>query len=491
MEVENVFIPVILSGGTGTRLWPVSREMHPKPFIHLSDGQSLLQKTINRVIKIKNIPEVLTVTNRELYFKTKDEYAILTQFQEKISYMLEPFGRNTAPAIALSALYALDKYGPESVLLVLPADHVIQEQSLFDNVIAEAYELAKQNKIVLLGIKPSAPETQFGYIKYEKCTQKSLYGNIYKVAEFTEKPNKKTAERYILSNQYLWNSGIFCFKVETILSEFKRLIPDLLANIEMCWQASKDNKSYSNTIEIDEKTFGAVESCSIDYAIMEKAENVVVIPCNFTWSDLGSWDSMSKLIPPDHLTGNQTIGDAILIDSTNSFIQSQDRLVAGLGINNLMIVDTPDAILVSHRDYAQEVKKIVDVLKNKDHQSYKNHLTFYRPWGASITLEENEYFKVKRLVVKPGASLSLQMHYHRSEHWIVVSGTAKVTNGVLTLILNINESTFIPAEYPHRLENIGLNDLVIIEVQTGSYFGEDDIVRFEDIYGRVPEKHTV
>jgi mannose-1-phosphate guanylyltransferase/mannose-6-phosphate isomerase len=479
-----LLIPVILSGGAGTRLWPVSREMHPKPFIRLSDGESLLQKTLHRVKKFKDVAEVLTVTNRELYFKTKDEYSILSECEKETRFLLEPFGRNTAPAIGMAALHVLEKYGPESVLLILPADHLIEQLDIFNRVVTQAYGIAKHNKIVTFGIKPISPETRFGYIKLAMSgAEMDFYNEGVRAEKFVEKPTQKMAENYIASGHYLWNSGMFCFKAETILSQFKILEPSVYEGINDCWKASIKKNSYRDAIEIDPITFEAIPNRSIDYAIMEKAEDIIVIPCDFQWTDIGSWNAISELINPD-AAGNHTVGDTLVIDSTNSFIQSNDRLVAALGVDNLMIVDTPDALLVANREYSQDVRKIVDELKKNNHSSYKNHLTVFRPWGKYTILEESEHFKIKRIVVKPHASLSLQMHYHRSEHWVVVSGVAKVTNGK-TCILNTNESFFIPAGVKHRLENPGLLDLVLIEIQTGEYLGEDDIVRFDDKYGRV------
>ena len=481
-------IPVILSGGAGTRLWPVSRELHPKPFIRLQDGQSLLQKTLGRVVKLTEIPEVLTVTNRELYFKTKDEYSIFNEYAEKFRFLLEPFGRNTLPAIGLAAFYALEKYGQESVLFILPADHLIEQQDLFNKVLKQAYQIAKEDKLVTFGIKPILPETRFGYIRLAPSTDDPVMsGARFKAEEFIEKPSQQLADQYLASGQYLWNSGMFCFKAETILSQIKLLEPHIFQTVSDCWNASFPKKSVMDAIEIDANTFDTMVDRSIDYAIMEKSQDVVVIPCDFNWTDVGTWNAISQLIPPDN-DGNQTAGEALLIDSTHSFVQSNDRLVAVLGVDNLMVIDTPDALLVANRNFSEDVKKIVTELKKKNHHAYKNHRTIFRPWGTYTTLEESKYFKIKRIVVKPHASLSLQMHYHRSEHWVVVSGVAKVTNDIDTLILNTNESTFIPVGKRHRLENPGLLDLVLIEIQTGEYLDEDDIVRFDDIYGRKQEK---
>ena len=475
-----MIIPVILSGGTGTRLWPVSRETHSKPFIRLSDGESLLLKTRKRVNHLQAVPEVLTITNREYYFKTKDEYAILGDTLGNNCFLLEPVGRNTAAAIAMAAWYILDKYGADNILLVLPADHLIEQQEIFDRVVKQAYEMAKENKLITFGIKPTSPETGFGYIKLADTSQNQY---VCKVEKFIEKPSLQSAEQYCASELYLWNSGMFCFKADTILAQLETFAPAIFAAASACWKASKKKDFQSDKIEMDTQTFQKIPDLSIDYAVMEKAQDIFVVPCDFNWTDIGSWLAVSKLVAPDDL-GNRTVGETLLIDSTNSFIQSNQRLIATLGIKNLIIIDTPDALLVADSDRSQDVKKIVDQLKLKNHVSYKNHLTVFRPWGSYTTLEEGERFKIKRIVVKPRESLSLQMHFHRSEHWVVVSGVAKVTKDAESLILNINESTFVPAGSQHRLENPGLVDLVLIEIQTGEYLAEDDIVRFDDKYGR-------
>jgi mannose-1-phosphate guanylyltransferase len=480
-----LIIPVILSGGAGTRLWPVSREMHPKPFMRLADGASLLQKSYNRVATLGSINEILTVTNREYYFKTKDEYAELPYPTLKNAFLLEPFGRNTAPAIGMAAFYLLEKYGPDSVMLVLPADHLIEQQAVFHQAVQLATELASAGQLVTFGIKPTSPEVGFGYIK---CGDALDNINARRVAQFVEKPTRDVAEQYLASGNYLWNSGLFCFKAETILAQLALLAPDIFSAVKACWDASTQNQELPDALEIDAKTFSTVTDLSIDYAVMEKADSVAVIPCDFGWNDIGSWNAVGELVEPD-ASGNRVIGAALLVDSKNLFVQSEERLVAAVGVDDLVVVDTTDALLIANRNCVQDVKKIVNQLKSTNHESYKLHRTVCRPWGTYTILEEGEQFKIKRIVVKPGASLSLQMHHHRSEHWIVVSGVASVTNGEKTFTLNINESTFIPAEHQHRLENPGSVDLILIEVQTGTYLGEDDIVRFNDKYGRVREKN--
>ena len=473
-------IPTILCGGAGSRLWPVSRELHPKPFIRLADGQSLLQKAWIRGAILPDVTEVLTVTNRELFFKTEDEYREVANAAPAglpNSYILEPFGRNTAPAIAAAAIQIAATHGEDTLMLVLAADHLIANQKAFAQAVAQATQLAQQGKLVTFGIQPEAPETGYGYIEAD--------GN--KVIRFVEKPNLEKAREYVTSGRYLWNSGMFCFSAGAMLREMELHCPKILAATRECLTQSR--KSMGNgfiQVDLTPETFDRVPDDSIDYAVMEKSKNVAVVPCDIGWSDIGSWSALGDLTVAD-AEGNRIEGETMLHDVSNCYIQSHERIVGAVGINNLIIIDTPDAILVADRNRAQDVKFLYSSLKAKGHEAHKLHRTVHRPWGTYTVLEDSTRFKIKRIEVKPGGKLSLQMHHHRSEHWVVVSGMAKVTNGENEILVNTNESTYIPAGHKHRLENEGVVPLVMIEVQSGEYLGEDDIVRFDDQYGRVAQ----
>ena len=471
-----VLIPTILCGGAGSRLWPVSREQHPKPFIRLADNQSLLQKAFIRGAFLPDVTEVMTVTNREFFFKTEDEFREINASRLATSFVLEPFGRNTAPAVAAAVLFAAEKHGDDALLLVLPADHLIADQGAFSQAVAEAVKLAQAGKIVTFGIRPEAPDTGYGYIEAE--------GNH--VVRFVEKPPLETAKAYVESGRYLWNSGMFCFNVGAMRREMEAHCPDVLSATAACIKQSRlaQGKGFSQ-LELSAETFAQVPDVSIDYAVMEKSNQVAVVPCSIGWSDIGSWAALGDLATPDS-QGNRIEGGAILHNVTNCYIQSNQRVVGAVGVSNLLIIDTPDALLIANRDCAQEVKHIYTALKVQGHEAYKLHRTVHRPWGTYTVIEESSRFKIKRVEVKPGASLSLQMHHHRSEHWIVVSGMAKVTNGEREFFVSTNESTYIPAGHKHRVVNSGLVNLVMIEVQSGEYLGEDDITRFDDIYGRAP-----
>lgn len=451
----------------------------------LADGESLLLKTYRRAAAVAQAlghpkSEIVTVTNRDYYFMSKDVFAA-TQPSHSCtgSFLLEPVGRNTAPAIALAAHHIADKHGPDALMLVLAADHLITDQARFGTAVADAAALASQGHLVTFGIVPTGPETGFGYIEAG-----APLSNGKKVARFIEKPSVEKAQSYIAAGNFFWNSGMFCFSAGALLEQLARHAPDVDASTTACWEQIKACQGPTDTmLEIPAELFSAVPDISIDYAVMERSESVAMVPSDFGWSDIGSWSAVQALVAPD-AANNRAVGDAIFVDTHNTFAQSEDRLVATVGVSDLMIIDTPDALLVAHPDKAQDVKKIVAQLKRQQHNAYKLHRTVARPWGTYTVLEEGPRFKIKRIEVKPGASLSLQMHHHRSEHWIVVSGVAMVVNGEQELFVGTNESTYIPAGHKHRLENPGVLDLVMIEVQSGDYLGEDDIVRFEDNYGR-------
>ena len=467
-------IPVILSGGAGSRLWPVSRLQHPKPFIRLQDGQSLLQKAFIRATGLKNVDSLITVTNRDFFFKTEDEFGEVSHSKTFVSYILEPFGRNTAPAIAAAAITAFEEHGADAVLLVLAADHLISNQAAFQQAVIQATELALQGKLVTFGIQPHSPDTGFGYIEAE--------GNT--VLRFVEKPSLERAKEYIASCRFLWNSGMFCFTAGAVLNEMRQHCPDILSSTESCIKHSRAAKGENfSQLELDGESFINVPDDSIDYALMEKSGQVAVVPCDIGWSDIGSWLALGDLQSPDE-NGNRIQGEAETHNTYNCTIHSQNRMVGTVGVSNLVIVDTPDALLVANKANSQDIKHLYTALKSKGHDSHKLHQTVHRPWGTYSVLEEGAGFKIKRIEVKPGASLSLQMHNHRSEHWVVVAGVAKVINGEREIDILVNESTFIPAGHQHRLTNPGQDVCVLIEVQTGGYLGEDDIVRLQDNYGR-------
>lgn len=473
-----MLIPVILSGGAGTRLWPVSREAHPKPFIRLPDGQSLLQKTYLRATGLADVAEVLTVTGRDYYFMTRDEFSACrgTAAAVPARFLLEPCGRNTAPAIALAALCAEAAHGGAATLLVLPADHLILDAAAFAAAVGVAQGLAAAGHLVTFGITPTAAETGFGYIEAGEAL-----GGGRAVLRFVEKPDAARAAAYLAGGRHFWNSGMFCFRADALLAAMAAACPEVLAAARACWQATAPGGGAM--IEFDRAAFSAQPDISIDYALMERARGVAVVPCDPGWSDIGSWNALGNLVAPD-AAGNRILGEAIVIDARNTFVQSEHHLVAAVGVDDLFVVDTPDAVLVVHKDRTQEVRRVVAQLKQRGHEAYRLHRTVFRPWGTYTVLEEGPGFKIKRIEVKPGASLSLQLHRHRSEHWVVVSGQAKVTNGGREYQVEANASTYVAVATPHRLENPGAEDLVIIEVQSGAYLGEDDIVRLDDVYGR-------
>jgi len=476
-QLEHPLIPVILCGGAGSRLWPLSREQHPKPFIKMLDGLSLLQKTYLRASRLAGVKEIVTMTNRELFFKAEDDYAILQQSDIFNTYILEPVGRNTAAAILSAALYASAEHGPNANILILPADHLIQDEQAFQAAVLSAQILTSEQKLVTFGIQPEYPETGFGYIEAEEN----------QVLRFIEKPTFSRAQEFIACGNFYWNSGMFCFPVGLLIAQMQTLAPDIFkTTMAVFQQARLARGEHFLQIELGAE-FANVPENSIDYALMEPlsaTELVAVVPSSMGWSDIGSWNALSELVEADE-DKNRIVGDVYLEDSTNVYIHAEERMVGAVGLQDLIIVDTPDALLVVHKDKAQSVKAIYNHLKAKAHQVYKVHRTVHRPWGTYTILEEGPGFKIKRIEVKSGASLSLQMHYHRSEHWVVVSGMAKIVNGDDEFLIHTNQSTYIPAGHKHRLHNPGKVPLVMIEVQSGHYLEEDDIVRYEDVYGRV------
>ncbi len=469
-----MIIPVILSGGVGARLWPLSREAHPKPFIKLDDGQSLLQKTYQRAIDVSHTDEVITVTNRDLFFYTKDEFDAVQAPVKQNTFLLEPVGRNSTAAIAVAAHYAVAHYGAQCMLLVMPADHLIDDIDAFSQAISHAAELAKQDKLVTFGIKPTAPETGFGYIEAS--------GNA--VTRFVEKPDHQTAESYLAAGNFYWNAGIFCMKAEHFINELALHCPDIAAQASACIKAADHSQGDGwQQYELQLEAFEKIRDISVDYAVFEKSENLAIVPCDIGWSDIGSWTEFGALHKADQ-NRNHIKGNVLLKETHDCIIHGDDKLIATLGLSDLIIADTADALLITHKDHAQNVRAIVNEIKSRNDPSYKEFPTAHRPWGTYTVLQEGTGFKLKRIEVKPGASLSLQSHKHRSEHWIVVSGAAFIVNGSENFTLEANQSTYIPAGNKHRLENRGTELLTLIEVQCGHYLGEDDIIRYNDIYGR-------
>ncbi|GHU05214.1 mannose-1-phosphate guanylyltransferase/mannose-6-phosphate isomerase [Alphaproteobacteria bacterium] len=467
-------ISVILCGGSGSRLWPLSRERQPKPFVVLPDGQSLIQKSFLHAAGLPETEEILVIANKELHFKAAEELEA-SGIDRKVFYILEPFGRNTAPAIATAALEVRRRYGGETPLLILAADHLISNQKAFGDAVSQALDLVSKDMIVTFGVKPDRPETGFGYIEAEGS----------KVLRFVEKPDEETARSYLATGNFFWNAGIFGFKADVLLRELARYAPKLVTAVETCLASSRGQRADISVLELEASSFAAAPDISIDYALMEKSDRVAVTPCDIGWSDVGSWTAFCALNDADP-TGNHVQGRQVLLeDVENCDIRSGDRLVAVLGVEDLLIVDTPDAVLVAAKDRDNDVKSVYDRLKREGNEAYKFHNTVSRPWGSYTLLENGPRFKIKRLVIKPGEAISLQHHHHRSEHWVVVSGMAEVTHDDQTFFVNTNESTYIKAGHKHRMSNRGLIDLVVIEVQSGDYLGEDDIVRFEDNYGRI------
>ncbi len=475
-------IPVIISGGAGSRLWPVSRQSDPKPFLKLSDGKSLLQNTFSRSLNLgQSISSVITVTNEKLHFRMQNEYQQVNDTGVACDFILEPFGRNTAPAVLAAALFAKEHYDPEEILLILPADHLIGDLISFSKAVSDAVTMANDGYLVTFGINPEYPETGYGYIEANK--EQSI-GNGYAVKRFVEKPNIELATEYIESGNYQWNSGMFCGQVKTFLEEFQFHSPNVVTQVENCLAVSElSNLQKNKIVHLEPKTFIQAENISVDYALFEKTNKAAVIPCSIGWSDIGSWLSIAQTLPLDN-DGNAVIGENILHNTQNCLVYSTSRMVATVDVNDLVIVDTPDALLVANKNQTQDVKHIFERLKKVKHPTSDLHQTVHRPWGTYTVLEEGPFYKIKRIEVKPGQALSNQLHEQRSEHWVVVDGEATVIQDDKVIKLTTSQSTYIQASEKHRLMNASDKVLVIIEVQCGNYLGEDDILRFDDLYGR-------
>jgi len=470
-------IPVILSGGSGSRLWPLSRESYPKQFLPLTSNQSMLCETLQRLDGMAELDQPIVVCNEQHRFLVAEQLRGMQVTPQAI--VLEPEGRNTAPAVAIAALAALEQ-DSEALMLVLPADHVIDDIKVFHNSLGVASESARQGKLVTFGVVPTAPEMGYGYIKASEQYDVSQSVRALGVEQFVEKPNVATAESYLASGNYFWNSGMFMFKASCYLEELERHVPEMLS---LCKQAYNGATHDMDFVRLENDAFMQIKADSIDYAVMEKTDKVVVVPLDAGWNDIGSWSALADVAEPD-AQFNIVSGDVLIEDSQNCYVRSEYRLVAALGVDDLVVVETADAVLVASRDKAQEVKRIVERLKLDERSERLHHRRVFRPWGNYESIDEGERFLVKRIVVNPGASLSLQMHEHRAEHWVVVTGTAKVTRGEEVMELHEDESTYIPVGMKHRLENLTDVPLEIIEVQTGGYLGEDDIIRFDDVYGR-------
>ena len=471
-------IPVILCGGSGTRLWPLSRDSYPKQFLHLLENQSLFQATVKRLQGITD-ENPMAVTNDKHRFLVAEQ---LREINQEAEILLEPMGRNTAPAIAAAAIRAL-KNDSSPMLLVLPSDHHIEQVDVFSKAVQTGAQAADDGKLVTFGVVPTRAETGYGYIHAET---KPLYDKkqpVYAVNGFKEKPDPQTAEKYLSSGEYFWNSGMFLFRADRYLEELEKFAPEILAS---CQQAVDQGQDDLDFFRLDKNSFGNCPADSIDYAVMEKTNAACVVPLDAGWNDVGAWASLWDISPSDD-NDNVICGDVIAHDSTHCHIHSESRLVTALGVKNLVIVETSDAILVADKDAAQNVKEIVNELKNAQRSEGTLHREVYRPWGKYDSVDASERFQVKRITVNPGATLSLQKHHHRAEHWVVVTGTAEITCDDDIRILSENQSTFIPLGSVHRLRNPGKIPLELIEIQSGSYLGEDDIERYEDHYGRDKE----
>ncbi|MCF7821093.1 MAG: mannose-1-phosphate guanylyltransferase/mannose-6-phosphate isomerase [Mariprofundaceae bacterium] len=470
-ENSSHVIAVILAGGSGTRLWPLSRQQLPKQFLNLKGDETLLGGTISRLHPLISEEDVWVVTSEAL--ANGEAYAALSE----LNTILEPVGRNTAPAIAVAAALLMDRSDSDPVMLVLPADHLIQDVERFHDCLSRAMDAAEKGSLVTFGIEPTRPDTGFGYIQADRVGE----ADAFPVIRFAEKPDLETAESFLAEGGYYWNSGMFVWKASTILAEMKLHMPDLWPVLETMRAKWQEGEPWQEVIR---HGFTDMPSISIDYGVMEKSDRVVLVPCDIGWSDVGSWDAVYDISDHDE-NGNALAGDVLSFDCKNSLIRSESKLLAAVDLEDVIIVETPDAILLSRRGESQRVREIVDVIKARGSREHIEHRTVLRPWGSYTVLEDRvSGYKLKRIEVNPGSSLSLQSHKHRSEHWVVVSGTATVTRGEEVFTVSMNESTFIPIGTKHRLANHGEAALQIVEVQVGDYLGEDDIERFDDSYGR-------
>jgi len=480
--------PVIMAGGSGTRLWPLSRAGFPKQFLVLSGTTSLFQQAVERLQGLAD--DALAVNGPLVVGNEEHRFLVLDQLRdarvEAAAVLLEPLGRNTAPAVTLAALQALDgtPQGIDPVLVITSSDQTVTDAPAFTAAVRDAVHAAADGAIVILGITPTAPETGYGYIRTEDATA----GGARRVAQFVEKPDAATATRYLAEGGYFWNAGMFVLRASVWLAALERFRPDIAAACRTAWATrTNDENKNARFVRPDKTAFAAVPSESVDYAVMERCPGVLdirMVPLDAGWNDLGAWEAVWQVAPKD-AAGNASTGDAIVTDSRNTLVHATSRLVSVVGLDNVIVVETPDAVLVADREKSQDVKKIVQQLGAEQRGEQALHRKVHRPWGWYDSIDNGPRHQVKRIMVKPGASLSLQMHHHRAEHWIVVCGTAEVTNGDKVIMLSENQSTYIPLGQTHRLSNPGKVPLEIIEVQSGSYLGEDDIVRFEDTYGRV------
>ena len=470
-----MLLPVIMAGGTGSRLWPMSRELYPKQFLRLYGQRSMLQETVLRLDDV-DAREPVVICNQEHRFLVAEQLRQINKLSHNI--ILEPVGRNTAPAIALAALSA-NENGDDTILLVLAADHIINNKLAFHQAIKSAFKFALQGRLVTFGIVPTGPETGYGYI--HRGQEETLDEQIaYQVSRFVEKPNKETAESYIASGEYYWNSGMFMFRAKKYLEELEKFRPDILDACKAVIQGCKESDEF---IKVDRDLFIACPDESVDYAVMEKTTDAVVVGLDADWSDVGSWSALWEVSPKDD-KGNVLTGDTFLHNANNCYINTDEKLIAAIGVDDLVIINTKDAVLVVNKDQVQDVKKVVEYLKANHRSEYKRHREIYRPWGRCDVVVQTERFNVNRITVKPGAAFSMQMHHHRTEHWVILSGTGEVTIKDQKFLLTENQSTFIPIGAQHRLENPGKIPLELLEIQSGSYLGDDDIIRIKDQYGR-------